>query len=60
MCACPQLILALTTPYLPAHAQDFGQCDSKRCTGRKLLRLRLIREMRVQQRFGGICLRWGL
>ncbi|CAI5522000.1 unnamed protein product, partial [Closterium sp. Naga37s-1] len=37
---------------------DFGQCYSKRCTGRKLLRLRLIREMRVQQRFGGICLRW--
>ncbi|CAI5482328.1 unnamed protein product, partial [Closterium sp. Yama58-4] len=35
---------------------DFGQCDSKRCTGRKLLRLRLIREMRVQQRFAGICL----
>lgn len=35
---------------------DFGQCDAKRCTGRKLSRLGCIKEMRVQQRFPGVVL----
>ncbi|XP_047322486.1 18S rRNA aminocarboxypropyltransferase isoform X2 [Impatiens glandulifera] len=35
---------------------DFGQCDSKKCTGRKLARFRLLKELRVTHGFGGIVL----
>lgn len=35
---------------------DFGQCDAKRCTGRKLARFGLLKELRVNSAFGGIAL----
>jgi len=35
---------------------DFGQCDAKRCTGRKLSRFGLLKELRVTNGFGGIVL----
>ncbi|XP_020257383.1 ribosome biogenesis protein TSR3 homolog [Asparagus officinalis] len=35
---------------------DFGQCDVKRCTGRKLARFGFLKELRVSSGFGGIAL----
>ncbi|KAL9233283.1 hypothetical protein vseg_008304 [Gypsophila vaccaria] len=35
---------------------DFGQCDAKRCTGRKLARFNLLKELRVTAGFGGVVL----
>lgn len=35
---------------------DFGQCDAKKCTGRKLSRFGLLKELRVNNGFGGIVL----
>ncbi|XP_066398588.1 uncharacterized protein [Miscanthus floridulus] len=35
---------------------DFGQCDVKRCTGRKLSRFGLLKELRVTNGFGGVVL----
>lgn len=35
---------------------DFGQCDRKRCTGIRLVRHKMVREMRMKQRFAGVCL----
>lgn len=35
---------------------DFGQCDAKRCTGRKLARFNLLKELRVNCSFGGVVL----
>lgn len=35
---------------------DFGQCDAKRCTGRKLARLNLLQALGLRQKFQGIIL----
>lgn len=35
---------------------DFGQCDVKRCTGRKLSRFGLLKELRVTNGFGSVVL----
>ncbi|EGD82011.1 hypothetical protein PTSG_02697 [Salpingoeca rosetta] len=35
---------------------DFAQCDPRRCTGRKLIRMRLCRELRTRSAFNGIVL----
>jgi len=50
---------AADTP-TPSHIKlamwDFGQCDAKRCTGRKLARQNLIRCLSTQQKFRGLIL----
>ena len=38
---------------LPLAMWDFGQCDAKRCTGKKLSRAGWIRELKPQQRCRG-------
>ncbi|CAI8618998.1 unnamed protein product [Vicia faba] len=46
----------LTKPKIKLAMWDFGQCDAKKCTGRKLSRLGFLKELRVSNGFGGIAL----
>nr|AFK34770.1 unknown [Lotus japonicus] len=46
----------LTTPKIKLAMWDFGQCDAKKCTGRKLSRFGMLKELRVSNGFGGIVL----
>ncbi|XP_061344874.1 uncharacterized protein LOC133290769 isoform X2 [Gastrolobium bilobum] len=48
--------LTVTVPKIKLAMWDFGQCDAKKCTGRKLSRLGLLKELRVSNGFGGIVL----
>jgi pre-rRNA-processing protein TSR3 len=41
-------------PQYKAACWDLGHCDAKRCSGKKLMRLGLMRELHIGQRFPGV------
>ncbi|KAF2466834.1 DUF367-domain-containing protein [Lindgomyces ingoldianus] len=41
-------------PSFKAACWDLGHCDAKRCSGKKLVRLGLMRELHIGQRFAGV------
>ncbi|KAK7531255.1 RLI and DUF367 domain protein [Phyllosticta citricarpa] len=41
-------------PPFKAAAWDLGHCDAKRCSGKRLMRLGLMRELHVGQKFAGV------
>jgi pre-rRNA-processing protein TSR3 len=45
-----------TTMVVVVGAQDYEQCDAKRCTGRKLCRAGEMRTLKVSAAFGGVVL----
>ena len=52
------VIVIIYVHFADALIKDFGQCDSKRCTGRKLARLGYMKEIGLGFKFRGIILRY--
>lgn len=42
---------------IPLALWDFGQCDAKKCSGRKLCRFGKVKLLKVSEKFHGIILR---
>ncbi|GAB5364670.1 hypothetical protein AAMO2058_000989700 [Amorphochlora amoebiformis] len=49
-------IEGVKSKFLKLAMWDFGQCDVKRCTGRKLHRMGLIKNLKIGQKWGGVIL----
>src|SRR4051812_19828274 len=43
-----------TKPPYKAACWDLGHCDAKRCSGKRLMRLGMMRELHVGQKFAGV------
>lgn len=43
-----------TRPAFKAAAWDLEHCDAKRCSGKRLMRMGLMRELSVGQKFAGV------
>ncbi|KAF2738243.1 DUF367-domain-containing protein [Polyplosphaeria fusca] len=43
-----------TKPTFKAACWDLGHCDAKRCSGKRLIRLGMMRELHVGQKFAGV------
>ncbi|CAI2187772.1 13468_t:CDS:2 [Funneliformis geosporum] len=41
---------------MPLSMWDFGHCDPKKCSGKKLVRLNIVKELKISTRFRGIVL----
>jgi pre-rRNA-processing protein TSR3 len=41
-------------PAFRAACWDLGHCDAKRCSGKRLMRLGMMRELHVGQKFAGV------
>lgn len=48
-------VVSVKAPF-PVAMWDFKHCDPKRCTGKKLERMKLIRTLKIKQKFHGIAL----
>ena len=45
-----------SAPLVPLALWDFAHCDPKRCSGKRLVRLGLVKELRVPSKFRGVVL----